>query len=90
MHLSIQRIMTDKEVKKSVPVFHVEENITLGTWADNLEAQFACAEQLVEEGRAFFDPENLERLKSLPLSEESVRLMRSVQWSSAMAVSKRK
>ncbi len=59
-------------------------------WADNLEAQFACAEHLVEEGRAFFGKENLERLKSLPLSEESARFMRSVQWSGALAVSKRK
>jgi len=29
-------------------------------WADNLEEQFACAEHLVEEGRAFFDTENLQ------------------------------
>ena len=34
-------------------------------WADDLEEQFACAEWLVEEGRAFFDTENLQRLKSL-------------------------
>lgn len=70
-----------------------EENPLLASycqWADSLEAQFACAEQLVEEGRAFFDPENLERLKSLPLSEESARFMRSVQWHGVMAVSKRK
>ncbi len=45
---------------------------------------------LMDDGRAFFEPENLERLKSLPLSEESARFMRSVQWNGAMAVSRRK
>ncbi|GMQ88132.1 MAG: hypothetical protein BMS9Abin08_1357 [Gammaproteobacteria bacterium] len=59
-------------------------------WADTLEAQFACAKQLVDEGRVFFNPENLERLKSLPLSEESTRFMRSVHWNGVMAMSKRK
>jgi hypothetical protein len=59
-------------------------------WADRLEEQFACAEHLVEEGKAFFDRENLERLKSIPLSEQSTRFMRSVHWSGIMAVSKRK
>jgi hypothetical protein len=59
-------------------------------WADRLEEQFACAEHLVEEGRAFFDHENLERLKSIPLSEESSRFLRSVRWNGDMAVSKRK
>jgi hypothetical protein len=51
-------------------------------WADSLEAQFACAEHLVEEGRVFFDTENLQRLKSIPLSEVSTRFMRSVRWKS--------
>jgi NAD-dependent SIR2 family protein deacetylase len=59
-------------------------------WADRLEEQFACAEHLVEEGRAFFDHENLERLKSIPLSQESSRFLRSVRWNGDMAVSKRK
>jgi hypothetical protein len=59
-------------------------------WADRLEEQFACAEHLVEEGKAFFDRENLERLKSIPLSEQSTRFMRSVHWNGVMAVSKRK
>ena len=49
-------------------------------WADNLEEQFACAEHLVEEGRAFFDIENLQRLKSIPLSDVSTRFMQSVRW----------
>ena len=59
-------------------------------WADRLEEQFACAGHLVEEGKAFFDRENLERLKSIPLSEQSTRFMRSVHWNGVMAVSKRK
>ncbi|MCF6261389.1 MAG: hypothetical protein L3J98_14710 [Gammaproteobacteria bacterium] len=49
-------------------------------WADNLEEQFTCAELLVEEGRAFFDAENLERLKSIPLSEVSTRFVKSLNW----------
>jgi len=55
----------------------------------NAGAQFACAKQLFEEGRSFFNPENLERLKNLPLSEDSARFMRSIQWSGVMAMSKR-
>lgn len=54
-------------------------------WADSLEEQFACAEYLVEEGRAFFDAENLERLKSIPLPEVSARFIQSVQWDSNKA-----
>ena len=50
------------------------------TWADRLEKQFAYAEYLVEEGRAFFDTENLERLKSIPLPEDSARRVRSLHW----------
>ncbi len=59
-------------------------------WADNLEEQFACAEHLVEEGRAFFDTENLERLKSIPLSEASTRFMQSVRWKGDSVMTKRK
>ncbi len=59
-------------------------------WADNLEEQFACAEQLVEEGRAFFDTENLQRLKSIPLSEASTRFMQSVRWKGDSVITKRK
>ncbi len=57
-------------------------------WADSLEGQFACAEYLVEEGRAFFDTENLQRLKSIPLSEESTRFMRSVRWKADSVITK--
>jgi hypothetical protein len=59
-------------------------------WADNLEEQFACAEDLVEEGRAFFDAENLERLKSIPLSEVSTRFIQSVRWKGDSVITKRK
>ena len=59
-------------------------------WADRLDEQFAGAEYLVEEGRAFFETENLERLKSLPLSEVSTRFMRSVDWKVERAIIKRK
>jgi len=59
-------------------------------WADNLEGQFACAEDLVEEGQAFFDAENLERLKSIPLSKVSTRFMQSVRWKGDSVITKRK
>ena len=59
-------------------------------WADSLEEQFACAEHLVEEGRAFFDTENLQRLKSIPLSEATARFMQSVRWKGDSVRTKRK
>ena len=59
-------------------------------WADNLEEQFACAKQLVEEGQAFFDKGNLQRLKSIPLSEVSTRFMQSVRWKGDSVITKRK
>ena len=46
-------------------------------WADNLKEQFARVEQLVKEGQAFFDPKNMERLKSIPLLESGPRRVRS-------------
>jgi hypothetical protein len=49
-------------------------------WADSLEEQFTRAELLVGEGQAFFAAENLERLKSIPLSEQSAQFMRSAKW----------
>ncbi len=49
-------------------------------WADRLDEQFVLVEQLVEEGRAFFVAENLARLKSIPLSEKTARVTRSVRW----------
>jgi hypothetical protein len=59
-------------------------------WADSLDEQFAFAEHLVEEGRAFFDKENLQRLKSVPLSEASAGFMQSVRWKDGVVISKRK
>ena len=59
-------------------------------WADNLEEQFACAEHLVEEGQAFFDTENLQRLKSIPLSDVSTRFIQSVRWKGDSVITKRK
>ncbi len=50
------------------------------TWADRLEEQFALVGRLIEEGQAFFVAENLERLKSIPLSKKGARLTRSVRW----------
>lgn len=57
-------------------------------WADSLEKQFTRAEYLVEEGRAFFDTENLKRLKSIPLPEVSARLVRSLRWDCDKAAAK--
>lgn len=59
-------------------------------WADSLEEQFACAEYLVEEGRKFFTKENLERLISIPLSDDSARLILSLQWNCDKSMAKRK
>lgn len=59
-------------------------------WADRLDEQFALAEHLVEEGRAFFKTENLERLQSIPLSEKSARLTRSLRWEYNTATAKGK
>ena len=49
-------------------------------WADSLEDQFNYTEYLIEEGRAFFNKENLERLKSIPLPEKSARLTKALRW----------
>ena len=59
-------------------------------WADSLEDQFACAAYLVEEGRAFFDTENLERLKSIQLPKDSARRVRSSRWDCDKAAAKRR
>jgi hypothetical protein len=57
---------------------------------DSLEEQFACAEYLVEEGWDFFDAENLERQKRIPLPEVSGRLVRSLRWDCDKAAAKRR
>ena len=57
-------------------------------WADSLEEQFVFVEYLLEQGRAFFETENLERLKSIPLPEDSARLVRSSRWDRNKAAAK--
>jgi hypothetical protein len=59
-------------------------------WADSLEEQFTYAEHLVEEGRAFFNVENFERLNSIPLSEKSAHITRSLRWDYKKAIIKGK
>ncbi|HJL53807.1 MAG TPA: hypothetical protein QF695_14400 [Arenicellales bacterium] len=51
-------------------------------WADRLAEQFVDAKCLIEQGQAFFDSKNLERVKGIPLSDYLARLVRSLQWSS--------
>jgi hypothetical protein len=53
-----------------------DENLSLSHychWADILEDQFARVERLVKEGQDFFNPKNMERLKSIPLLESGPR-----------------
>jgi len=59
-------------------------------WADSLEEQFVCVEHLIAEGRAFFDRENLERIKSIPLPEASARRVKSLRWDADKAAAKQK
>jgi len=59
-------------------------------WVDSLEEQFTHAEYLVKEGQAFFESKNLERLQSVPLSENNARLIRSLQWSYDKSMAKPK
>jgi hypothetical protein len=49
-------------------------------WADKIEDHFAVAETLVNEGRLFFNAVNMERLKSIPMSEKNTKLVRSIRW----------
>lgn len=55
-------------------------------WADSLDEQFACVEDLLKEGQAFFNKWNLERLKSIPLAEKSARLVRTSSWNINKAI----
>jgi hypothetical protein len=80
--LELEKLAANPDANTSLPRYC--------RWADNLEEQFACAEHLVEEGRAFFDTENLQRLKSIPLSEVSTRFVQSVRWKSDSVLTKRK
>ena len=49
-------------------------------WADKVDDHFALAETLVDEGRLFFKDANMERLKSIPLSEKNTKLTHSLRW----------
>ncbi len=80
--IQLEEIAKDVDPKQSVSRYC--------QWAGSLDEQFAHAEYLVKEGQAFFDSENLERLKSIPLSENSARLVRSVQWRYDKGMAKRK
>ncbi len=93
----IREELIDKILKPLIELEDLVRNPGVNTslprycrWADNLEEQFACVEQLVEEGRAFFDKENLQRLKSIPLSEVSTRFMQSVRWKGDSVITKGK
>ena len=79
--LELEELAANPEANTSLPRYC--------RWADNLEEQFACAEHLVEEGWIFFDTENLQRLKSIPLSEVSTRFMQSVRWKGDSGITKR-
>jgi hypothetical protein len=93
----IREELIDKILKPLLELEELAANLGANTslpryclWADNLEEQFARAEHLVEEGRAFFDTDNLQRLKSIPLSEVSTRFMQSVRWKGDSVITKRK
>jgi hypothetical protein len=49
-------------------------------WADKVDDHFVLAETLVDEGKLFFQSANMERLKSIPLSEKNTKLTRSLRW----------
>jgi hypothetical protein len=50
------------------------------TWANKVDDHIALAETLVDEGRLFFTSANMERLKTIPLSEKNTKLTRSIRW----------
>lgn len=55
-------------------------------WADGLDEQFVRVEELLKEGQDFFNKWNLERLKSIPLSESSTRFVRTTSWNVNKAI----
>lgn len=57
-------------------------------WADGLENQFSNIEDLIKDGQDFFDKWNLERLKSIPLSDKNARLVRMSTWKVNKAIKK--
>lgn len=59
-------------------------------WAEKIEDHFSFAESLVTEGRLFFTAENMERLKSIPLSEKNAKLTRTLRWDCDKATAKKR
>ena len=57
-------------------------------WADGLDDQFSHIENLLKEGQDFFDKWNLEKLKSIPLTKDSARLVRTSSWNVNKAIKK--
>jgi len=57
-------------------------------WADRVDDEFTLAETLVREGRLFFEVANMERLKSIPMSEKSIRVTRSIHWNCDQGIAK--
>ncbi len=47
-------------------------------WADEVEACFIQAEQLIEAGRLFFSPDNIARLRSIPLPDPAAQAVRAL------------
>ncbi|MDX2506272.1 MAG: hypothetical protein QNL62_17580 [Gammaproteobacteria bacterium] len=70
--LELQKITDNPDSKSSLTRYC--------NWADTLDEQFTYVEELLEEGRKFFETWNLERIKSIPLSNDSARLVRSLSW----------
>jgi len=49
-------------------------------WPQALEADLAAAEALIAAGRLFFTEANLQRLRSIPLSEPAEQVLRNLRW----------
>ncbi len=80
----IKKVLTPltklEDLAKNQDLDSTRSLVSFCRWADSLEDQFACSEYLVEEGRAFFNAKNLERLNSIPLPEKSAQITRSLRW----------
>ncbi len=58
-------------------------------WSAQVESNLEAAQLLIENARLFFSEDNIERLNSLPLSEEAARKVRSMHWDSDKGMPKR-
>ncbi|OMH39493.1 hypothetical protein [Motiliproteus sp. MSK22-1] len=80
--LLIERILKplkelDEKAKK------VESQGSIGVpvdWSDQVEGYFILAEKLIAEAQLFFSEENLERLKSIPLTPKAAQTVRTLRW----------